>query len=289
MEEQKAIYGIIGNPLKHSLSPILHNAAFKALAVPAEYRLFPLEEGQLESFFQELRNTDSSIFGLNVTVPYKETVIPYLDSLNPLAQQVGAVNTIVISEKRKLTGYNTDAPGFMAHLIELNFSVEGKNIAILGAGGSARAILSTLCIIPDRPRSIRIYNRTTARVNELIEDLKKRFDLDIVEAVISVDDLNLRECDLLINTTSVGMKRDDPCLVDEDLLHPGMLVYDLIYRPKETALLKLAKHAGALTANGLGMLFYQGVLSLEHWADTRIDDNVKIAMRQALERAAHYE
>lgn len=280
----KTVYGIIGNPVKHSLSPVMHNTAFAELGVDAVYELIPLEEDELEEFFDQLRQDDCPVFGVNVTVPYKEKVIKHLDSLAPFAEKVGAVNTIVIDKDRKLVGYNTDGPGFMSHLVELQFDPTGKNIMILGAGGSARAIITTLCLIPDRPLSIKVYNRTPQRIEELLNDLKTRLDIGIVESVISVDDLNVRDADLLINTTSIGLGRDDPSLIEEDALHPGMLVYDLIYNPKETMLLKMARQQGAMTANGLGMLFYQGVLALQHWANTQIDDEVKIKMRLALEK-----
>src|SRR3989338_9118446 len=121
MSIPKAIYGIIGFPLEHSLSPVMHNAAFTELGVDAEYKLFPLQEEALGDFFADLREKDSPIFGLNVTVPYKEAVIKYLDIISPFAQKVNAVNTIVISSERTLTGFNTDGPGFLTHLAELGF------------------------------------------------------------------------------------------------------------------------------------------------------------------------
>ncbi|MCA9399338.1 MAG: shikimate dehydrogenase, partial [Candidatus Omnitrophica bacterium] len=263
-------------------SPAMHNAAFAELDVPAEYKLFPLEEDELDQFFTDLRKESSPIFGLNVTVPYKEKVLSYMDSLNPLAERIGAVNTIVINQKRKLLGYNTDAPGFMAHMAELEMDIKGKRVAILGAGGSARAIIATLCMIPDRPESIKIYNRTTSRLEVLLEDIGQRINIDIVEPVNSIDDLNMELADVLINTTSLGLKKDDPLLLEDELFHPHMFVYDLIYNPSETKLLAQARKKGAKTANGLGMLFYQGVLALQHWANTQLDDKVKIVMRKAL-------
>jgi shikimate dehydrogenase len=168
MHDHIAQYGIIGYPVKHSLSPLMHNMAFKELNVEAVYKLFPLKDEEVEVFFEDLRKSDCPIFGLNVTVPYKEIVLQYLDSITPFAQKVGAVNTIVITPERKLIGYNTDAPGFMSHLTELGFQTVNKRIAILGAGGSARAILATLCLIPERPQSIRIYNRTRGRLDALL-------------------------------------------------------------------------------------------------------------------------
>lgn len=277
------LYGIIGNPLKHSLSPLMHNTAFKELGVEAEYKLFPLEENELDEFMSDLHREDCPIFGLNVTVPYKEKALQYMDSLAPLAEKIGAINTVVVTNKRKLVGYNTDAPGFMSHIAELGVETADKKIAILGAGGSARAILATLCMITERPKGIKIYNRTASRTDYLLSDLGDRINLDITEAVSSVDDLNIREADILINTTSVGLKPEDEILVDESHLHPDLFVYDLIYNPRETLLLKMAKEAGAKTANGLGMLFYQGVLSFQHWADMELENEIKNKMRKSLE------
>jgi len=260
----------------------MHNAAFKALSVDATYELFPLKEEELEGFFQDLKEEGSPIFGLNVTVPYKEKVIKYLDSLNPYAQKVSAVNTIVIDEDRKLKGYNTDGPGFLAHLTELGFPTKDKRVAILGAGGAARAVLSALCMIPDRPAQIKIYDIEHEKAGHLVADLKKNMNCDIAQAVISIDDLNVELADLLINTTPVGMKATDIPLIDDEMLHPNLYVYDLIYNPAETTLLKMAKAKGAKISNGLGMLFYQGVLALQHWAGIELPAAVKTKMKKAL-------
>lgn len=287
MADPRAVYGIIGYPVVHSLSPLMHNTAFRGLGVDAVYELFPLKENELDAFFQKLHDPASPIFGLNVTVPYKEKVLGYLDNISPLAQKIMAVNTIVINKQRKLIGYNTDAPGFLSHLAELQFNTRGKNIAVLGAGGSARAILTVLCMIPERPASIKVYNRSAGRARELLEDIQTRVDASIVELVRSVDDLEIEKADLLINTTSVGMRAQDVPLVSAELLHPGLLVYDLIYSPAQTSLLRMAQEKGARTANGLGMLYYQGVLAFQHWANVQLDDQIKRKMREALERGSH--
>ena len=285
MNEHAATYGIIGNPLNHSLSPVMHNAAFKALEVDAIYKPFPLEDHQLEEFFEGLKNKSSPIFGLNVTVPYKEKVIPFLDHLVPLAKKIKAVNTICIDHDRKLIGYNTDAPGFLAHLHELKVNVKDKVVAILGAGGSARAIIGALCLLPEKPSAIRVFNRTYARVDELLSSLRENIDVNIVQPVESLDELNIDLCDVLINTTSIGLKVDDACLIDTDGLHSGLFVYDLIYKPAETNLLKTSRRHGCQISNGLGMLYYQGVLAFQHWAETEIKPQIKNIMRNALESA----
>ena len=283
MQKQKSIYGLVGYPLGHSLSPLMHNAAFNELGVDAVYKLFSMEEGELDGFFSELKDGASPIFGLNVTVPYKEKVIKYLDNIDPLVEKIKAVNTIVINKKRKLIGFNTDAPGFLAHLAELDFNTADKRIAVLGAGGAARAIISVLSLIVERPQSIKIYDIDKGKADFLISDLGQRINIDIVEVVNSVDDLNVELSDFLINATPIGMKEEDPCLVEEALLHDDMLVYDLIYNPKETELLKIAKEKGAQVSNGLGMLYYQGILAFQRWAEQEIDQSVKNIMREAIE------
>lgn len=277
-----AIYGIIGNPVAHSLSPVMQNAAFKALGVNAVYKLFPLvDDGELRLFMEDIKEKANPIFGLNVTVPYKEKVLPYLDSLDPLARKTGAVNTLVIDHQRKIRGFNTDGPGFLAHLGELQFDPCDKSIIVLGAGGAARAIIGVLCLMgPQGPKSIRVFNRTRARVQTLIEEIQKEIDTDIIKGLERIEDLT--SVDMLINTTRVGMQADDGLLFNPDLMHQGMLVYDVIYNPVETKLLQEAKQHSAATANGLGMLFYQGVLALSHWANVEPNQRVKKIMREAL-------
>ncbi len=282
--EPPAIYGIIGHPLDHSLSPLMHNAAFKALKVNAEYKLFPLvDDEELKLFFEDLKEKDNPIFGINVTVPYKEKVLPFLDSIDPFAEKVGAVNTIVIGHDRKMRGYNTDGPGFLVHLTELGFNPKGKRVAILGAGGTTRSLISVLCLLPQRPERILLYNRTLANAHQLLKDLSNEFDTRMIEVVDNPEDLNIELADLLINTTAMGMKSSDGISIDIEALHKDMLVYDVIYAPPETKLLAAAKFKGAQTANGLGMLFYQGVLAFQHWAEVELDDKIKKVMRRALE------
>ena len=282
MNNGKPVYGIIGNPVAHSLSPLMHNTAFRELKVDAEYRLFPLKEEELERFLSNLRQKDSPIFGLNVTVPYKERVVPYMDYLSPFAQKTGAVNTIGISKEREVRGFNTDGPGFLAHLAELAFDTTGKRIVILGAGGTARAIVTALFLLPERPHSIRIYNRHKEKADLLVSEVGRLSSGDFIESVARLEDLDREPSDLLINATPLGLKTDDPCPVIDDVFHPDMLVYDVIYNPKETTFLKRAKNKGARIANGLGMLFYQGVLAFQHWADIQLDERVKRKMWESI-------
>lgn len=284
MTQPPAIYGIVGYPLKHTLSPLMHNAAFKALKVNAVYKTFELQDDEeLKLFFEDLKEANNPIFGLNITVPYKEKVLPFVDSTDPFATKVGAVNTLLITHQRKIHGFNTDGPGFLSHLNELNFDLKDKRIAILGAGGTTRSILSVLCMVNPRPSSIKLYNRTYTKAKKLIEEMSSRIDTSIIEIVDNTEDLNIELADCLINTTAVGLKEDDPLIIDPANLHTDMLVYDVIYNPTQTALLKAAKAKGAKAVNGLGMLYYQGVLAFNHWAGMDIDDKYKKIMRQALE------
>ncbi len=278
----KNLYGIIGQPLSHSLSPAMHNAAFKALQMDAEYHLFPLKESELEAFFASLKKKDNRIRGFNVTVPYKEVVLKYMDLLSPFAQKVKAINTVTVAADGRLEGFNTDGPGFLTHLTELKIKTQHQRISLLGAGGTARSILAVLCLLPERPETILIYNRHYEKALELIRDLGLRMDASCLEAVKSVDSLNVELADLLINTTSVGLKAEDPCLIKEESFHSNLWVYDVIYNPFETKLLALAKSKGARTVNGLGMLFYQGVLAFQHWTKVQLDIDVKTLMWESL-------
>lgn len=281
--DEKATYGLVGYPVSHSLSPLMHNAAFEALEIDAVYKLFSLEESVLADFFSELKERNSPIFGLNVTVPYKEKVIPYLNSLSPFAQKAGAVNTITISHDRLLVGQNTDGPGFLAHLAELSVKTEDTRIAIIGAGGASRAMIASLCLIIERPRSINLFDIDRDKARLLIADLSSRMDTSIVHCVNSIDDLDISACDIVINATPIGMKKSDDALFEPELLHANQFVYDVVYNPDQTKLLHFAEQRGARFSNGLGMLFFQGVLAFQHWAQTPIDERVKMLMREALE------
>lgn len=255
------IYGLIGYPVKHSFSPVMHNAAFAYLKINARYKLFPLKEEEIGNFLKNLKQ--NNISGLNVTVPYKEKVISLLDEISDQARLIGAVNTIKVSGDN-LEGFNTDGEGFLKHLKEdLGFSPQGKNIAIIGAGGASKAVL--VYLTGQSPKSICVYDVDGAKVSALINHLRDNFKNAAVRAAGFIEELNIEKCDLLMNATPIGMKESDPLLVDERFIHKDILVYDLIYNPKETKLLKLAREKGARTSNGLGMLLYQGMLAFKIW------------------------
>jgi shikimate dehydrogenase len=266
------IYGVLGYPVKHSLSPLMHNAAFKALRLNSEYRLFEKSPEEIPGFLHSLY--DAGIKGLNVTVPHKEKVIAYLAHISDEARLIGAVNTIKV-EKDKLSGFNTDGAGFIKHLAsDLNFSPKGKNVSIIGAGGASRAI--SVYLAKEKAASILLFDLDQKKLLVLIEHLKANFkDLNI-NSVTSIEGLNIDKADLLINATPIGMKDDDPDLVSDKSLHKGLVVYDLIYNPAQTKLLKAASRKGAVFSNGLGMLLYQGMFSFEIWTGKQAPKEVML-------------
>jgi shikimate dehydrogenase len=271
------IYGLVGFPVQQSLSPLMHNAAFSALGINAEYKLFAVKPPELENFLRSL--SPRNIYGLNVTIPYKEAVIPFLDRVSKETKLIGAVNTIKVSGGR-LEGFNTDGFGFLRHLTEdLKFNPENQKIAILGAGGAAKAIGVYLSQV--KPKRIYIYDVDRTKLIVLVRHLQENFKNVEFKAASSIEELDISGCDLLVNATPVGMKESDPCLVNEKFIHSNLLFYDLIYNPKETKLLKLAKKRSAKVSNGLGMLLYQGALAFELWQDKKAPIQI---MKEALEK-----
>ncbi|MDP2941250.1 MAG: shikimate dehydrogenase [Candidatus Omnitrophota bacterium] len=267
---KRQIYGLIGYPVKHSLSPAMQTAAFKALGIDAEYKLFELEASRLRDFFAAI--PENNIYGFNVTVPYKEKVAPFLDKISDQARLIGAVNTVKVSGAQKL-GFNTDGEGFLRHLREgLQFDPQGKTIALIGAGGAAKAVAVYLAMA--QAVQISVYDIDNNKLSALVDNLRSKFPAVKFKAASALSGLGIGDCHLLINATPVGMKEEDPCVVNEGFLHPGLLVYDLIYNPKETKLIKMARAAGAKTSNGLGMLLYQGMLSFEIWTGKKAPQEV---------------
>jgi len=272
------LFGLIGYPVKHSLSPKMHNAAFRALNIDAHYTLFELKPEELVPFFNSLG--EKNICGLNVTIPYKEKVITFLNSVSGEAKLIGAVNTIKV-ERNNLAGFNTDGEGFIKHLKgDLNVDPENKHIIILGAGGAAKAV--SVYLAKEKPGSLCIYDIDKPKLDALVGYLQGNFKNIQFRSTDSLEAYDFRKADILINATPIGMKEADPCLVKAGSLHSRMFVYDLIYNPAETKLLALAKNAGARCSNGLGMLLYQGMIAFEIWTGKSAPKDV---MRKALEQA----
>ncbi len=258
--------GIIGNPLGHSLSPIFQQAAFDHLGLDIKYELFPTDAQELESRVESLRALDC--LGVNVTIPYKTNVIPFLDNLDETAQLIGAVNTIV-NKKGKLIGYNTDGLGFIRSLsLETQISLDKTNILIVGAGGSARAVL--VALLKENPSAIVVANRSIDRANELVEAVLDINETNIQAVKLSVIEKHLleRDFDLIVNCTPLGMKgglHEDDLPNILDYVNTETIVYDLVYNPRVTPLMSNAKKSSEFVFNGLEMLIQQGAASFQIW------------------------
>ena len=277
------VCGIIGDPIEHSMSPVMHNAAFEALGLDYAYLPFHVRQEELPGAVVGIRALN--VVGLNVTIPHKVAVIPLLDKLDPLAEKVGAVNTIV-KENGKLVGYNTDAPGFMQALRSKGIDLEGKNILILGAGGASKGISF---ILAEAGASLVILNRTLTRAEELASQIAQYYHRKPEAMTLSEENLarGLDEVDVLVNTTSVGMVPDvNQTPVPARLLNPNLVVCDIVYNPLETRLLREARAAGARTIDGLDMLVWQGALAFEKWTGQKAPFAV---MKQAAVKALGYE
>lgn len=270
------IVGLIGYPIDYTLSPGMHNAAFKELNLNFVYLPFKVKPEYFNLAINGLLALD--IVGVNVTIPYKESVLKYLDDLSPEAGMIGAVNTICV-QNGKLLGDNTDGKGFVASLKkELKVDSAGKKIFMLGAGGAARAIGFSLADLGIK--TMTITDAEMLKAEGLASNIKEHFPelwLDTVGLKDEGFEGYIRDSDILINATPCGMHEDDPLLINPDWLSCSQVVYDIIYNPAQTPLLKAAKEKGCLTQNGLGMLVHQGALSFELWTGQKAP--VKI-MRQ---------
>jgi shikimate dehydrogenase len=261
------IVGIFGNPIEHTLSPLMHNSAFRTLGLDMCYIPFRVLPEDLPSAVRSVQALN--LTGVNITVPHKEHVITLLDVIDEEAAFIGAVNTVVNSNG-KLKGYNTDGRGFMNSLSELGISTEGKDILIIGAGGASRAISYYLS---ERASRLFLYDVDLGKAGKLTTDLQKiRSNIYLLEK-ISAD----TTAHIVINATPLGLKQGDPLPLNPDLITPGMTVCDLVY--KRTMLLQEAAKKGAKTLDGSGMLLWQGVLAFELW--TGIKPPVDV-MRKAL-------
>jgi len=269
-------YGLIGFPVKHSLSAVMHNAAFKHLGIDAEYKLFEIRPDELEGFFSHFKERLS---GINITIPHKEASIKYVDELAGAANWIGAINTVAL-EKDRLTGYNTDETGFVRSLKEdLNFNPAQKKAVIFGAGGAARAV--SFGLLREKIERMILMDIDKKRSINLAKLLKsKGCDVTAVEYDRRVAGELVYNSDLLVNATPCGMKKGDPELLDPNFLHDRLTVFDLIYNPGQTPLIEEAKKRGVKAANGLGMLLYQGAAAFELWTNIKAPIDV---MRKALQ------
>lgn len=271
-------YGLIGFPVKHSLSAAMHNAAFKHLNIAARYELFEIKPEGLEAEFKKL--IAEGVSGFNVTIPHKEKIIKLINSLTVEAQVIGAVNTLEVAANAEVTGYNTDGPGFISHLKEeVKLDLNGRNVALLGAGGAARAI--GVALLSENVASLKIFDIDSDKAKNLAQHLKDQFSLKEIKVANEADALLDATVSLLVNATPVGMEGKGEFKFNPDLFHHELYVYDLVYNPQETALLKTAKEkkcAGAIS--GLGMLLHQGALAFKIWTGQEAPLDV---MRKAVE------
>ncbi|MBI5327899.1 MAG: shikimate dehydrogenase [Deltaproteobacteria bacterium] len=273
------ILGILGYPVNHTISPPMHNAVIKMLGLDIVYLPFEVKPSNLQHAVNGIRGL--GILGINITIPHKETVVKFLDKISEEVKLIGAVNTIV-NKDGCLIGHNTDGYGYITSLKEeLNFSAKGKKIVILGAGGAARGILTALAV--KKPEAIIVANRTIARAVSVVKIFKEKFPNIKFEAVYIDEDMlkaYFQYADLIVNTTSVGMKKKGILKTPLEALPKTAIVSDIIYNPLETPLLERAKKLGLITHGGLGMLIHQGAKSFKLW--TGIDAPTKVMRKAAL-------
>jgi shikimate dehydrogenase len=256
------VCGVIGDPIEHTLSPTIHNAAFNHLGLNFVFLAFHVKAADLKNAIQGMRGL--GIHGLNVTMPHKNKVVIYLDELDEAVKFLGSANTI-LNKSGKLSGFNTDGLGALKALRENGVKLSKKKVLLLGSGGAAKAIAYSLA---KEVGELVVLNRATEKAQELAERLTKTLGKKVVGGSLSLDTVaeNLPVSDVLINATSVGMNPDaDQSIVAPQLLRSDLTVMDIVYSPVETKLAKDAKAAGANLVSGVEMLIYQGAASFELW------------------------
>lgn len=278
--------GLIGDPVEHTMSPIMHNAAFNQMGLDYLYLPFRVKKEDLGKAIDGMRGLN--IRGLNITIPHKVAVIPFLDALDALTEKIGAVNTIV-NDEGVLTGYNTDAAGFLQAMLEGRVEPRDKNVVVLGAGGASKAVSFTLA---ERGAHLVILNRLLELdwAVELASRLSQAFDEEVEALELVEENLAraLEKADILVNTTSVGMSPDvDETPVASKLLRPDMVVFDVVYNPVKTRLLREAEQIGAKVIGGLDMLVWQGALAFERW--TGLKAPVELMKKVAIKRLERRE
>jgi shikimate dehydrogenase len=279
--------GIIGQPLTHSLSPLLHAQLMHLMGLNGEYRKYELSAERLKDALTEF--TEQGVRGLNVTIPHKVAVMPLMNELSREAELAGAVNTIVFEPNGARKGHNTDIVGFTRSLPgELIVRLPESNVLVLGAGGSARAVLTGL--IQLGAAAITLAVRNPQRAVPLLSDaqvIKQTYGTGTQVNTVSLFSLpSLESYQALINTTPVGMWPDESnsplTPIQLETLPAGALVYDLVYRPPQTMLLQQAATLGLQTINGLDMLLYQGIFAFELWQGNSVPDEIASKVRRHL-------
>ena len=274
------IVGLIGHPVEHSFSPPMHNAAFEELGMDYAYVAFDVDPANLKSAIEGAESLN--IKGFNVTIPHKIEVMKYLDELDGVARLIGAVNTI---DFKNMKGYNTDGIGAVRAIEEVT-SIKNKNVVIAGAGGASRAI--SFYIAKYGADSLTILNRNAEKAQKLAEDVSDSGLISDVDAASIMEiDNHVKNADILIDTTPVGMDPhiDDEAIVKAENMHEDLVVFDAVYNPNETVLLKEAIKAGAKPVYGIKMLLYQGVESFEIWTGKKAPvDVMEKALKETLNK-----
>ncbi len=250
---------VIGNPINHSLSPKLHNYWIKQNNIDAIYEKKFLEENDLENLILKIK--EKKIHGINVTVPFKKTIIPFLDTLSIEAQKTQSVNTVYL-ENDKVVGHNTDISGFEMSIQKANINLSNKEVLILGAGGVVPSII--LALIKMKVSRVIIANRT----KEKAENLKNLFN-----DIIVIDWGEIPNVDVIINATSLGLKKEDEMNLDFSSIGKNKFFYDVIYNPKETFFLRTGKKLGNIAINGKLMFIYQALMAFDIWHGLKPDIN----------------
>jgi shikimate dehydrogenase len=256
------VCGVIGDPIEHTLSPTIHNAAFNHLGLDFVFLAFRVKTADLENALRGIRGL--GIHGLNVTMPHKNAVTAYLDELDEAVKFLGSTNTI-LNKEGKLSGFNTDGVGALNAIRENGIELAEKKLLLLGAGGAAKAIAFTLA---KEVGELVVLNRAGGKSKELAERLTRTLGKKVVGSALTLDAIadNLQDSDVLINATSVGMNpAANQSIVPPHLLRSDLTVMDIVYDPVETKLAKNAKAAGAKVISGVEMLIYQGAASFEIW------------------------
>ncbi len=274
------VYGLIGNPIAHTLSPLIHNSLNKILGNNAVYVPFEVFSQGLKAALEGAY--ELNIQGLNVTYPYKEAVIPHLIDMDAYGKQIGAVNTLKKSEGGYV-GYNTDACGLLMSLKEEQIQIENHNILIIGAGGAAKA--AAMALSSQKAKKIYIANRTEKRAEDLAKAVQQYYSLPI--EVLPLSDIHLlNDVDICLQTTSLGMhpQEGQSPVNDDSFFNKITVAVDIIYNPWESLFLKQAKKAGCKTVNGFGMLFYQAVKAYEIWIGQEISKDKIASLYQSLKK-----
>ncbi|KXZ40080.1 shikimate dehydrogenase [Alkalithermobacter thermoalcaliphilus JW-YL-7 = DSM 7308] len=259
---------LMGHPVKHSFSPYIHNYLFDKYNLNYKYVCFDIEQTDIKQAINSIKYLKMK--GANITIPYKEKVLEYLDEISFEAKVIGAVNTIK-NENGKLIGYNTDGVGFVKSILDKNYNIKGKKFLILGAGGSAKSIAVELAKYS--PEFIHIKNRNIENAAQVCNTLNENFNILTKYSSLPVNKEDIETIDILINTTPLGMSpNDNTCIIDTNLkIQKRILVCDIVYNPQETKLLKWAKRNNMDTISGIYMLINQAIKSFNIWTDINVE------------------